>query len=101
MAIQTVDLDGLAAQTGNIYESVVIISKRSRQIASKRKAEIDDKLQYFEGFEPEMENDPRFHEEQVKISVEYEKMPKPTEAAIHEMFDGEVYFRDPGSEPGY
>ena len=37
MAVQssviTRDLDKIAAQTGNVYESVVIISKRARQIA--------------------------------------------------------------------
>ncbi|WP_456424872.1 DNA-directed RNA polymerase subunit omega [Rhodocaloribacter sp.] len=97
MAIKTVDMDILARKTGNIYETVAILAKRSRQIATKMKQELDEKLAYFEGFEPEME-DPRFQEEQARISLEYEKKPEPTELAIEEMLNGEIYFRDPAAE---
>ncbi|WP_457654377.1 DNA-directed RNA polymerase subunit omega [Rhodocaloribacter sp.] len=97
MAIKTVDMDILARKTGNIYETVAILAKRSRQIATKMKQELDEKLAYFEGFEPEME-DPRFQEEQARISLEYEKKPEPTELAIEEMLNGEIYFRDPSAE---
>lgn len=94
MAIETLDVDELAAKTGNIYESVAIISKRSRQVASNTKSELDDKLSYFEGFGPEME-DARMQEEQAKISIEYEKKPEPTETAIKEMLNKELYYRNP------
>ncbi len=90
-------MDLLAQKTGNIYETVAILAKRSRQIATKMKQELDEKLAYFEGFEPEME-DPRFQEEQARISLEYEKKPEPTEMAIEEMLKGEIYFRDPAAE---
>ena len=39
-SIITRDTDKLAAKTGNLYESVAIISRRSRQIASKTKEEL-------------------------------------------------------------
>jgi len=51
MAVQssviTRDLDKIAAQTGNVYESVVIISKRARQIAVNIKEELNNKLAEF------------------------------------------------------
>jgi len=97
MAIKTVDMDLLATLTGNIFESVSILSKRSRQIARNTKMELDEKLAYFEGFEQELE-DPRFQEEQARVSLEYEKKSEPTERAIDEMVEGEVYFRDPAEE---
>jgi len=97
MAIKTVDMDRLAAMTGNLYESVSILSKRSRQISTKVKNELDDKLAYFEGFEQELE-DPRFQEEQTKVSIEYEVKPEPTEMAVNEMLAGDVYFRKPTEE---
>lgn len=93
MSIKTLDLDALAAQTGNIFESVAITAKRSRQVASKVKQELDNKLAYFEGFEPELE-DPRFQEEQRRISVDFEVRPEPTEVAIGEMLTGDVYYRE-------
>jgi len=97
MPIRTIDVDALVAQTGNLFETVAILSKRSRQLASKMKADLDNKLAYFEGFEPELE-DPRFQEEQKRISIEHEVMPEPTERAINEMFNSEIYFRDPTVE---
>lgn len=97
MAIKTVDMDRLAAMTGNLYESVSILSKRSRQISTNVKNELDDKLAYFEGFEQELE-DPRFQEEQTKVSIEYEVKPEPTEMAVDEMLAGDVYFRKPTEE---
>ena len=97
MAIKTVDVDGLLDHTGNLFESVAILAKRSRQVASQMKNELDNKLAYFEGFEPELE-DPRFQEEQTRVSIEHEVKPEPTEIAIQEMFDNEIYFRDPSAE---
>ena len=46
-SIITRDSDKLAAKTGNLYESVSIISRRARQIASKTKEELNNKLAEF------------------------------------------------------
>ena len=97
MPIKTVDVDTLVDQTGNLFETVSILSKRYRQVAIKMKSDLDTRLAYFEGFDPELE-DPQFQEEQRRISMEHEVRPKPTEVAIEEMFNSEVYFRDPTTE---
>ncbi len=97
MPIQTIDVDKLSDKVGSIYESVVILGKRARQISTKMKADLDEKLSYYEGFESELE-DPRFQDEQTKISLEHETKPKPTEFAIREMFNDEIYYRDPSVE---
>lgn len=97
MAIETLNMDDLAALTGNIYESVAIAAKRARQNAANEKAELEDKLSYFEGFGPEME-DVRMQEEQARTSIEYEQRPKPTEVAIKEVLKDEIYFRNPNEE---
>ncbi|NBB74935.1 MAG: DNA-directed RNA polymerase subunit omega [Bacteroidetes bacterium] len=93
MAIETLDVDELAEKTGNLYESVAIAAKRARQVASNKRSELEDKLSYFEGFGPEME-DARMQEEQAKISVEYELQPEPTEIAIGEFKNDELYHRN-------
>ncbi len=51
MSIQTLDIEKLNKDTGNQYELIVIMSKRSRQIAANEKLQLDEKLKYFEGFE--------------------------------------------------
>lgn len=94
MAIETLDLDDLAERTGNLYETVAILSKRSRQVSSDMRSELEDKLSYFEGFGPEME-DVRMKEEQAKVSLEYEKKPEPTEIAIDDFLEDTLYYRKP------
>jgi DNA-directed RNA polymerase subunit K/omega len=94
MAIETLDIDELADRTGNLYETVAILSKRSRQVSSDMRSELEDKLSYFEGFGPEME-DVRMKEEQEKVSLEYEKKPEPTEIAIDDFLEDNLYYRKP------
>jgi len=97
MPIRTLDPDVFAEKVGNIYEATVIMSRRARQISTHTKAELDTKLSYFEdfGLEPE---DLRANEDQLRISLEYEKRPKPTQMAIEEMLRDEIYYRHPGGE---
>jgi DNA-directed RNA polymerase subunit K/omega len=94
MAIETLDVDELAEKTGNLYETVAILSKRSRQVASDMRSELEEKLSYFEGFGPEME-DVRMKEEQEKVSLEYERKPEPTEIAIKDFREDKLYYRRP------
>src|SRR6476659_5669143 len=90
--IVTRDTDKLAAPTGNIYESLVIISKRSRQISTKVKEELNNKLADFastvDNLEEIFEN-----REQIEISKFYERMPKPSTLATEEFIEGKIMFR--------
>ena len=100
MPIKTLGVHGLVSKAsqdgneGNLFKTVVILSKRSRQIATSMKEELAAQLSYFEGFDSEIE-DPGQAEDQRRISVEHELLPEPTEKAIEEMFNSEIYFRDP------
>ena len=97
MSLRTLDVDQLADNADNIYETVVVLSKRSRQLSARGKAELDEKLAYYEGFSSDMEN-LRMQEEQARVSLDYEKKPKPTEIAINELLKNEIYFRHPNEE---
>ena len=91
-SIITRDLDKLAAKTGNIYESVAIMAKRSRQVSGKMKEELSAKLSEFassvDNLEEIFEN-----REQIEISKYYERLPKPTAIAIEEFLEDKVNFR--------
>lgn len=93
----TRDLPHLDAQTGNIYEALAIISKRSNQIAVEMKEELTSKLQEFasntDNLEEIFEN-----REQIEISKFYEKLPKPNAIAMQEYLEGKIYFRNPSKE---
>lgn len=89
-------LTDLDVKTGNIYESVVIISKRANQIASEIKQELNRKLADFSSSNDSLEETFE-NREQIEISKYYEKLPKPTIIATEEFLAGKVYFRE--SEP--
>jgi DNA-directed RNA polymerase subunit K/omega len=93
MSLRPIDVESLQKKTGNIYEAIAILGKRSRQIAAREKVEIDEKLKYFEGFEDEDEFS--FNEEQERISKEYEHKAHPTQRSINEMSKDKVAFRYP------
>ena len=96
-SIITRNVADLAKETGNVYESISIISKRANQISVKIKEELNSKLAEFattvDNLEEVFEN-----REQIKISKYYERMPKPTILAIEEFIEGKVMFRMPDAE---
>ncbi|MDR2891191.1 MAG: DNA-directed RNA polymerase subunit omega [Alistipes sp.] len=91
-------LADIDAPTGNVYESVAIISKRANQISSGLKEELKRKLEEFsttgDSLEETFEN-----REQIEISRFYERMPKATLIATEEFLGGELYFHENRPEP--
>ena len=88
----TRDIKNLAAPTGNIYESVVILYKRANQIAAAEKKELTKKLEDFRNDRDTME-EVFENKEQIEISKYYERQPKPDLVAISEFENGELYYR--------
>ncbi len=84
-------------ETGNLYESLVIIAKRANQISSEMKEELNAKLSEFntssDNLEEIFEN-----REQIEISKYYERLPKPTLIAIQEFQEDKIYYRKPSNE---
>lgn len=93
----TRDLRELDKATDNLYESIVVISKRANQIAVDVKEELNGKLAEFattnDNLEEVFEN-----REQIEISKHYERLPKPALVAIDEFLNEKVYFRNPSTE---
>ena len=88
----TRNLCDIAEPTGNIYESVVILSKRANQIAIAEKKELTRKLEDFKNDRDTME-EVFENREQIEISKYYEKQPKPALVAISEFEDNEIFYR--------
>ncbi|MDR1097431.1 MAG: DNA-directed RNA polymerase subunit omega [Tannerella sp.] len=88
------DMSKMWEDTGNIYETVAIISKRSNQIAAEMKHDLDKKLQEFASYNDNLE-EVFENREQIEISRYYEKLPKSTLVAIKEYEDGEIYWKNP------
>ncbi len=83
---------------GNLFESVVLLTKRSNQISKELKEELSAKLEEFithsDNLEEVYEN-----REQIEISKFYERLPKPVAMAIQELVEDKIYWRYPDAEP--
>jgi DNA-directed RNA polymerase subunit K/omega len=70
--------------TGNLFETIVILSDRSKQLAVEMKEELNSKLEEFitptDSLEEVFEN-----REQIEISKFYERLPKPHSIAMAEL----------------
>jgi hypothetical protein len=96
-SIITRDTVHLEEKTGNIYESIVALSRRSNQISVELKEELTQKLQEFasstDNLEEIFEN-----REQIEISKFYEKLPKPVSMAMDQLLNDEIYMRKPDAK---
>ncbi|MDY4409774.1 MAG: DNA-directed RNA polymerase subunit omega [Prevotella sp.] len=87
----------LCKDTGNIYESVVIIGKRANQIAVEIKSDLSKKLAEFASYNDSLE-EVFENREQIEISRYYERLPKPSLLATQEFIEGNIYWRDPSKD---
>ena len=88
----TYDKDAIEAKVGSIYEAIVIMGKRAEQINAEIRTELHQKLDEFAVHNSTLE-EVFENREQIEISRNYERLPKPTSIAVKEWLDGDVYFR--------
>ena len=93
----TRNITDLCEETGNIYESVAIISKRANQISVQIKEDLSKKLAEFASYNDSLE-EVFENREQIEISRYYEKLPKPVLLATEEFVENQVYWRDPSKD---
>lgn len=93
----TRDIFDFTEQTGNVYETVAMLSRRANQISAEIKKEMHKKLDEFSNsidtVDEVFEN-----REQIEVVRHYERMPKPTLQATQEYLDGNIYYRNPDKE---
>lgn len=83
--------------TGNIYETVAVLTKRANQIAVDEKKELHNKIEDFRSSTDAL--DEMFeNREQVDLVRRYERQPKPTLEATEEYLEGDIYYRNPAKE---
>jgi DNA-directed RNA polymerase subunit K/omega len=94
---ETRDLRRLDKETGNIFESIAILSTRANQISVDLKEEINSRM---EEFQPAVDSLDEIYEnrEQIEMSRMYERMPKPPNLAVQEMLEDRIYYRNPAKE---
>ena len=90
----TRNLGSLNNGTENVYETVIVVSRRANQIAVEMKQELNKKLEEFASYTDNLE-EVFENREQIEISKFYERLPKPTLIALQELEDGKIFYRNP------
>lgn len=95
MAIKTLEIKNLEAKAANVYEAIVVLSKRSRQINDEIKMEFSQRVENLvalpnanDDMDEEISNP-----DQLKVSLEFEARPKPTEESIDELMNNQLEYR--------
>jgi DNA-directed RNA polymerase subunit K/omega len=86
-----IDLDH---KTQNIYETLAVIGRRSNQISTEIKEELNKKLEEFASYTDNLEEIFE-NREQIEISKFYERLPKASLIAIQEFLEDKIYYRNP------
>ena len=83
--------------TGNIYETVAMLTKRANQISIDEKRELHKKIEEFSSSNDAMDE---YYEnrEQIEVVRRFEKMPKPVLTATEEYLEDKLYYRNPAKE---
>jgi hypothetical protein len=88
------NIKDFTGQTGNIYEALVLISKRARLLNTDLRYELLQKLDDFAVSSDSIE-EVNENKEQIEISKFYEKIPNPTLIATNEYFEGKLEGKEP------
>lgn len=93
MPIKPMDLEVFRTEGMNVHEAIVVASKRARQINEDMKVEFNQRVELIttktetEGEENDINPD------QLKISLEFEQRPKPTDVALDELMEKKLEWR--------
>jgi len=93
----TRNLSDFDKETGNIYKTIVAVSKRSNQIGLELKEELTRKLEEFASYTDNLEEIFE-NREQIEISKYYERLPKPTLIALEEFLNNKITYRHANEE---
>ena len=89
--IKARDIKSISAQTSNIYESIVVITRRAEQISVEIKNELHGKLDEFASTSETIE-EILANKEQIEISKFYERIPNPAMIATEKLLNNELGF---------
>jgi len=92
----TRDLREFDKETGNIYETVAILSKRANQISTELKEDFQERVKDFAThFTQDVYDETQENREQSEFARFYEQLPKPAILAIHEFENNEIFYKSP------
>ncbi len=99
MPIKPINMEVFTDKAKNVHEAIVAVSKRARQVNEETKIEFNQRVEMFAVKPESLESEETdINPDQLKVSLEFEKRPKPTDTALDEMMDSKISWRYKESE---
>lgn len=92
MEITPIDLREIDKRASNVYEGIIVTSRRARQINSENKIEFSALLSTIPEATTDDESEDIDNPAQLKIALEMEQRKKPHLQALNEFLDGKIDF---------
>lgn len=93
MPIKPIDIENFISKAKNVHEAIVATSKRARQINDEVKIEFNQRIEMFAPKLDVESEEVEVNPDQLKVSLEFEKRPKPTDTALDELLQGKLAWR--------
>lgn len=93
MQIQPVDLRKIDERASNVYEAIIVSAKEARRINEDQRLEYNMQVNTIPSKGLEDDSEDMDNPDQLKVSLEFEKRPKPHLQALNELLDGKIEFR--------
>ncbi len=92
--IETLSINELESKANNIYEAIIVMAKRARQINEEQKQLLAKEREYDDEYDDFQEED-----YEVPADIEYIKLPKPSSVSVQEFLSDKIkydYITDSG-----
>lgn len=93
MALKPIDLEFFNREGKNVHESIVAASKRARQINEEVKIEFNQRIELITTKTESESEENDVNPDQLRISLEFEKRPKPTDVALDELLSTKLTWK--------
>lgn len=93
MALKPIDLEFFNREGKNVHESIVAASKRARQINEEVKIEFNQRIELITTKTESETEENDVNPDQLRISLEFEKRPKPTDVALDELLSTKLTWK--------
>ena len=87
MPIKPIQLEEFINTAKNVHEAIVAASKRARQVNDEQKIEFNQRIEMFVPKTETESEESEVNPDQLKVSLEFEKRPKPTDVALNELME--------------
>lgn len=92
MPVTAIDLREIDKYASNVYEAIIVAGRRARQINEQMKLQYNQMSSTLDPMNTDDDSEDFNNPDQVKISLEFEKQPKPHIQALNQLLEGKLKY---------